>query len=184
MTYTEEDCINALQNAKDKIGSSPTMSEYDELDIGPSSMTIRRLLGGWNKAKDKANLDKIPKNEHKYKGPRLDKPEDFSSEEWRNMTSNQRHYYHNKKDILAKNRELKNQKQEWFKNYKKDIECENCGENHPATLSFHHRNPEEKEHCVSKMPANGYSIESIKQEMEKCDVLCRNCHAIKHKKGL
>lgn len=54
--------------------------------------------------------------------------------------------------------------------------CKICGEKHPACLEFHHRNPEEKDICISDMIRNKYSQENILKELEKCDILCRNCH--------
>lgn len=183
MPYTEKDCIEAIQKAQKRIGKTPTMSEYKDLDIKPSMTTIRRLLGTWNNAKKEANLEIIPENKNRDRGPRLDTPDDVSEQKWRDMSSYQRHYYYNKEKILEKNTRLKQEKQEWLRNYKKDLECKECGEDHPAALSFHHRNPEEKDYEVSTMPNNGYAIENIKQEIEKCDVLCRNCHAKKHYSG-
>ena len=183
MPYAEKDCIEAIQEAQERIGKTPTMSEYKDLDIKPSMTTIRRLLDTWNNAKKEANLETIPENKNRDRGPRLDTHEDISEQKWRDMSSYQRHYYYNKDEILEKNTRLKREKQKWFRNYKKDLKCKECGEGHPAALSFHHRNPDKKEHEVSTMPNNGYAIETIRQEIEKCDVLCRNCHAKKHHKG-
>lgn len=53
--------------------------------------------------------------------------------------------------------------------------CECCGFNKCIeVLEFHHRDPSEKEFS----PANIMHIKSGKreQELEKCDVLCSNCH--------
>jgi hypothetical protein len=47
-------------------------------------------------------------------------------------------------------------------------------------LQFHHRNPREKDFTISNACSWGWSIERILKEMEKCDVLCANCHAKRH----
>lgn len=65
---------------------------------------------------------------------------------------------------------------EWLINHKSSLECETCGENHPACLEFHHVNPDEKEHEISKMVARGFSMKAILREIEKCKILCANCH--------
>ena len=55
--------------------------------------------------------------------------------------------------------------------------CLKCGYNeHFAALDFHHRNPEEKLFGLAE--SRNYSWESVLIEVAKCDVMCRNCHAI------
>lgn len=56
--------------------------------------------------------------------------------------------------------------------------CQICGYNKcTKALVFHHLNPEEKEFNVSR--ANK-SWERIKKELEKCILVCSNCHAEIH----
>lgn len=53
--------------------------------------------------------------------------------------------------------------------------CKLCGESDPAALEFHHtRGVKLKE--VSKMLQAGASVKTLVSEIEKCDVLCANCH--------
>ena len=40
-----------------------------------------------------------------------------------------------------------------------------------------------KENGISKMVADGYSIEKILKELKKCEVLCANCHRKVHFKN-
>jgi hypothetical protein len=56
--------------------------------------------------------------------------------------------------------------------------CERCGETDAVCLDFHHRSPDEKLFTVSEGTTR--SLEAIKAEIEKCVVLCRNCHAKVH----
>ncbi len=84
-----------------------------------------------------------------------------------NKTSEKQHVKNRKKAI-----------KKWLQLYKKDLKCTKCPENHPATLDFHHHSGKEFE--IAYMVANGYSIERIKKELEKCDVLCSNCHRKLH----
>lgn len=63
--------------------------------------------------------------------------------------------------------------------YKESLKCQQCGENHSACLDFHHRNPDEKEFNIAHS-TGGCSIETIMNEIVKCDVLCANCHRKLH----
>jgi len=60
--------------------------------------------------------------------------------------------------------------------------CETCGYSKcAAALDFHHRDKLDKEFTISQ--AIDLSWERIEAEIEKCDVLCRNCHAEEHHCG-
>lgn len=68
---------------------------------------------------------------------------------------------------------------EWYKSYKQTLSCKYCGICDWRVLQFHHRDPEEKEFAVSARASAGTtSISRIQKEIEKCDVLCANCHCI------
>ena len=69
----------------------------------------------------------------------------------------------------------------WFKKYKMNQSCEICGETHYACLEFHHTNAN-KESAVSTMVAKGYPINEIVKEINKCQVVCANCHRKIHYK--
>ena len=54
-----------------------------------------------------------------------------------------------------------------------------CGETEPCCLSFHHKNGN-KAGNISDMSNKGYGIKRIQKEINKCGVLCLNCHARLH----
>jgi DNA-directed RNA polymerase subunit RPC12/RpoP len=54
--------------------------------------------------------------------------------------------------------------------------CAKCGEQRGYVLDFHHINPLEKENTVARMTSNNYTLEKVYEEIEKCIVLCANCH--------
>jgi transposase len=57
-------------------------------------------------------------------------------------------------------------------------ECELCGYNKCiSSLEFHHRNPKEKDFSVS---GKTHSFEKLKNEVDKCILVCRNCHGEIH----
>lgn len=89
-------------------------------------------------------------------------------------------YYDNNKDlerIRTKNTKIAFVK--WFKELKSSLKCNRCGENHPATLDFHHTDPLQKENAVAVLAGNG-SKSKLLAEIAKCEVLCANCHRKHH----
>jgi DNA invertase Pin-like site-specific DNA recombinase len=52
--------------------------------------------------------------------------------------------------------------------------CEKCGYNKSEqALQFHHINPDEKDFTIS---GKSYSFERMKKEVDKCIMVCANCH--------
>jgi len=92
------------------------------------------------------------------------------------------HYRNNKDKYLERFATRRSSFKEWFADYKLTLKCEECGENHPATLDFHHENPNEKEYGISQMVHLTCSKNKIIEEISKCKVLCANCHRKVHYK--
>lgn len=56
--------------------------------------------------------------------------------------------------------------------------CIDCGySGHPAAFDFHHRDPSQKD---MKFGMSCRSLDRIKSELDKCDILCAICHRIRH----
>lgn len=52
-----------------------------------------------------------------------------------------------------------------------------CGIKYPSyVMQFDHRDPKQKLFKIAR-DAWKYSVEKIKEEISKCDVVCANCHA-------
>lgn len=62
--------------------------------------------------------------------------------------------------------------------------CVSCNERNPIKLAFHHLDQATKSAVVSDLARNGYPIKRIKEEMDKCVVICHNCHSIESAKQL
>jgi len=60
--------------------------------------------------------------------------------------------------------------------------CQECGRaGPPAIFDFHHRNPEDKAETLdSGRSLFSASWETVRLELKKCDLLCANCHRLKH----
>ena len=56
--------------------------------------------------------------------------------------------------------------------------CSRCPEKRPNCLDYHHTDRTTKDTEISNLTRCGCSFERLKNEIEKCILLCRNCHAI------
>lgn len=55
--------------------------------------------------------------------------------------------------------------------------CMDCGQSYPTVcMQFHHRDPSTKKGEVS----NRSTVNAALAEMAKCDIICANCHCIRH----
>jgi hypothetical protein len=63
----------------------------------------------------------------------------------------------------------------WLQDYKKTLQCVCCGNSDFRVLDFHHCKGK-KEFNVSEM--TNTSKKMLLAEIEKCEVLCANCHRI------
>ena len=54
--------------------------------------------------------------------------------------------------------------------------CVDCGETDIVVLEFDHLGKDKKLDDVAHMIPRGYSLDKIKKEIAKCEVVCCNCH--------
>lgn len=87
-------------------------------------------------------------------------------------------YYSNrdrqKENVKRNNQNYREQARLFVLNFLLKHPCTNCGESDPRVLEFHHEGDKENE--VSRLMGRGASLEVLKSEMDKCKVLCANCH--------
>lgn len=88
-----------------------------------------------------------------------------------------RYREHHGSVYLAHVRDERRKKKEWLDSFK--TACSRCGENHIACLEFHHKNPIEKDFLLSVGVAK-YSLKRLQVEVDKCEVICANCHRKHH----
>ena len=78
---------------------------------------------------------------------------------------------------VEKIRLIQKQKLKYIQEYK--VECCTCGYSKcKEALDLHHKDPNKKEYQPNKLI--NYSYKKIKKELEKCIVLCANCHRELH----
>ncbi|AQL42746.1 hypothetical protein BV210_08500 [Halorientalis sp. IM1011] len=176
---TEDDCIHALREAAQLLGDSPTKAQYEDLGLTPSASTILRQCGGWNAAKRRAglatNYSRGSRVEPKPDG--VDLPEGLV---WDELSQDQRWHYRNREWNTERSLQRRRRLRLWVNEQKQERGCRECGEDDPECLDFHHPVPAEKEMEVSTMITWGYGKDRLEPEIEKCTVLCANCHRKKH----
>lgn len=78
--------------------------------------------------------------------------------------------------------QLRKDRYEKVAEYKSTKGCKICGERRHWVLDLHHRDGDEKERTVSRMISKNICWDKILLEINKCDVLCSNCHRDYHYK--
>lgn len=90
-------------------------------------------------------------------------------------------YAKNRKHQLDKNMNRKRLLRKQYNNYKQQLQCSCCPEKEPCCLEFHHKDGKQKDFNLAIAAAYGYSWDRILEEIEKCIVVCSNCHKKIHK---
>lgn len=63
--------------------------------------------------------------------------------------------------------------------------CERCGyDKNMSALDFHHINPDEKEFEIDIRKFSNTNLEDLQKEIDKCILLCANCHREEHNPSL
>ncbi len=89
-------------------------------------------------------------------------------------------------------RKVYDRKRLMVREYRETRGCQDCGENHPAILDLHHTDPSTKHPSLRSRQVDdgtgrrtykgwmGMSFADIETELQKCIVLCSNCHKKRH----
>ena len=91
---------------------------------------------------------------------------------WTDLSEKSRKYRQEAVERFRKNRKLK------LLEAKGGMKCSRCSYNKqiPDVYEFHHRDPLEKDPQWGKMITNNHRLDVLLIEIEKCDLLCANCH--------
>jgi hypothetical protein len=90
------------------------------------------------------------------------------------------HYLKHNATVNARSMERRQQIRNYIVSIKANGACVECGEDHPACLDFHHRDPAKKKRHIAEYWTAGWSLATVKAEIAKCDLLCANCHRKLH----
>lgn len=77
-----------------------------------------------------------------------------------------------KKDKKLKYVKLK----EYIDNIKKNSKCSVCGESRWYLLDFHHISKDTKISNIPDMIHRGCTMKELNEELDKCTIVCANCH--------
>lgn len=95
---------------------------------------------------------------------------------------NRNHYRNNKEYYYNKNKRKRKQIRDFIQKDKVQRGCFFCGEKHLACLDYHHLNGKDKNEdiLISNLCNKGWSLERVQIEINKCIVICSNCHRKYH----
>jgi len=96
------------------------------------------------------------------------------------MSAYSRAYYQANKEAVKEKTKIRRKKDRllWIE-YKTTLSCRICGQNHPATLDFHHVIIHPDNQTINDLTRSG-AYNRVVEELKKCEVLCANCHRIHH----
>jgi len=100
------------------------------------------------------------------------------------MRSGGKNYYHLHRDrqlplAIARRHKSFSIKSEYIGKLK-DVPCMDCGVRYPLfVMDFDHREKKDKIENIARMRIRNWSMVKIKLEIEKCDIVCANCHRIR-----
>lgn len=80
---------------------------------------------------------------------------------------------------IERNKRLKQKLRENLLDYLSDKKCASCGIGDPRVLEFDHLDPKTKSFGISQALHGIINWDTILIEINKCQILCANCHKIK-----
>lgn len=88
--------------------------------------------------------------------------------------ASRRHYLANKNKYMERNKKYRKEVKNFIKEIKESSPCIDCGVKYPYyVMDFDHL--EGKDFGINFLSATG-RIAALKKELEKCELVCSNCH--------
>lgn len=108
----------------------------------------------------------------------------LSGKYWKCKTCNKEHqrkWFEKNKEVQAERVRNNNHKYiernaRYVFNYLLNHPCIDCGETDPIVLQFDHLDPTTKTTTISICVRRANSLQTLIEEMAKCEVVCANCH--------
>ncbi len=122
------------------------------------------------------NREKVLKYSNQWKENNPEKVEKYNRQYYKEHLMEKKRYRKRKNELTRlRHKKLK----EWFSNYKLSKGCSVCSYNKcAAALDFHHTS--NKNFGISRLICQSRSPKYIKKEIDKCIILCANCHRELH----
>lgn len=92
------------------------------------------------------------------------------------LAAQQKNYEENKEKFGQRQRDRRKKLKEFIADIKEKSSCDVCGEEHPAVLDFHHKDPNQKDFQLADISKRKWSIKRLESEIAKCHIWCSNCH--------
>ena len=89
-----------------------------------------------------------------------------------------KHYLENKASYKINREKTRARNKKFLLDYKENKVCGDCGFDNPIALEFHHL--KDKKYNVAQLVSQGVSLKTFQQEIDKCILICANCHRIRH----
>ena len=141
----------------------------------------------YNKEWNKKNKDRInARRKELYKKNKdrinLHRREYWQKNKDKKRVMDKKYYLKNKTILNEKQREYhKKRENKFLSAYKKGKICALCGYNeHWEILQFHHKDKKKKLFEITLFKIAKKNPEELKREIEKCILICPNCHFLLH----
>jgi DNA-binding CsgD family transcriptional regulator len=76
--------------------------------------------------------------------------------------------------------QLRRRNKEYAWSIKAKHGCVKCGNKDPECLDFHHIDHSTKTNTIAQLIRNATTINNLQNEIDKCEILCSNCHQEQH----
>ena len=154
-----------------------------------------KMKDWWIRNKDKKREYRLkPENRKKEEEYRQGEHYKEYQKEYRKRPETIKHYKEHRKEYLKKpevkeylkkhqKERRKKISEDFLSRYKIGKSCAFCGYNeHPEILQFHHKDRKQKSFTIARKTFSSKSLPLIEAEMNKCLLLCSNCHDWLHYK--
>jgi hypothetical protein len=104
---------------------------------------------------------------------------DTDPEAYKVMRRKHRQAYNSKPEVKAFWKARIIEKRKWVWDYKSTHPCSECNEPDPVVLQFHHVE-KKAESIAAAVASHAWSLDRVRDEIDKCIVLCAHCHLRLH----
>ena len=95
-----------------------------------------------------------------------------------------KHHQRTKKKKRKQQNQLKDKRQHLVleEMQRRGGKCAKCGFSDIRALDWHHLDPNDKVNSISEMVRDRVSMDKLQAELDKCELICANCHRIEEQR--